>query len=111
MNGKPGQGYEFSNAKSTPGDERARARWEAFEALEKSRKRYDAARDQLEERRRAVTSAQCEVAAAVTCLQTARDAFGRLQKLHVEDEAALSVIADDRPWPPAYPAPNTVGGE
>lgn len=99
---KPGQGYEFSNVKSTPGDDRAKARWEAFEALETARKRYDAARAQLEGYRRNVASAECEVANAVTALQRSRIGFEHLQQLHAEDEAALKARLDEKPveWPP-----------
>ncbi len=95
------------NVKSKPGDERAKARWDAFEVLETARKSYDASRERLETSRRAVTSAQCDVASAVTRLQSARDAFERLQALDAEDEAALKSKREANPfeWPAPYPEP------
>lgn len=85
----PTQTHKSPTAKRTPISARARAHREALEALNSAMKHHDAAREQLETQRRSVTAAQCRVAESVTRLQSARDAFERLQGLHEEDEAVL----------------------
>ena len=69
---QPGQGYEFSNTKSSPGDEKAKARWEQFEKVDKARKEYDAALDRRTKAERELSSARTFVSCTAEALERER---------------------------------------
>jgi len=75
---QPGQGYEFSKTQSTPGDEKAKARWEQFEKLDKARKRHEAAKDEFKRVEQQLNSARAEESNSAQALERERVALAGL---------------------------------
>ena len=69
---QPGQGYELSNAKATPADEKAKARWEQFEKVDKARKRYEVAKEEFKRVEQSLNLARAEVSTSAQVLERER---------------------------------------
>lgn len=92
-----GQGYQISNERSTPADEKAKKRWEAFEVLETARKRYDAAQKRRENARHELRTSECEAANSATALLKAQETLDGLMALSPENAEARRPRAESVP--------------
>lgn len=80
-----GQGYEFSKTSSNPGDEKAKARWEQFEKLDRARKAYESAKKRMANAEHERASASCEVSNTASALERERLALDNLTAIAPED--------------------------
>lgn len=82
---QPGQGYQFTNEKNTPADEKAKARWELFAEVDKARKRYETARESAHSARQKLRDAECEVANSAQALEKQRALLDKALALDPSD--------------------------